>query len=157
VLLKLLNQLGNVVAAPFHKQTLMEVGNEYYVDESFTLTTIPSGFGLNSGIWIMTANSDSSNTSANYLSFDVDRNVTVFVAYDSVATTLPNWLSSFSNTGAQIQVSQSGASFKVYCSSLTPDTCDSLPSGTVTVTLGGNLASPAAGAQNNYVVIVVPQ
>ena len=142
-----LENLSDSSSTPYHKQNLIEVGDKYYVDETFTITSIPSGLGLNNGIWIMTANSDSSNTDNNYLSFDVDRNITVYVAYDSGASSLPNWLGGFSNTGEQLQVSQSGTSFNLYNNNFTPGT----------VTLGGNLATGASGATANYIVIVVEQ
>jgi hypothetical protein len=145
-----LEDLSGSTVAPYHKQNLIEVGDEYYVDRTHTITNIPTTLGLNDGRWIMTANDDRMNSSNNYLSFDVDRNVTVFIAYDNRASALPNWLSSsngFNTTGEQINVSQSGTTFNLYSKSFTPGT----------ITLGGNLAAGANGATENYIVIVVEQ
>ncbi len=144
----ILENLKGSTVAPYNKQNLIEVGDEYYVDESFTITSIPGGLNLNNGIWIMTANSDSSNSSNNYLEFDVDRNVTVYVAYDDRATSIPNWLNNnFSLVaGSQINVSQGGGnSLDLYSNSYSAGT----------ITLGGNQATGASGALVNYIVIVV--
>jgi len=143
----ILENLSGSTAAPFHKQNLIEEGDQYYIDRTTTITNIPSGFGLENGVWIMTAENDRANSSNNYLSFDVDRNVTVFVAYDNRAISLPNWLSSFTDTSVQIENSPSSHNFNVFSNSFTPGT----------ITLGGNLAVGANGAQANYIVIVVPQ
>ena len=95
-----LDNLVPSTTAPYVKQNLLQTGNTYYVDATYTLTGIPAS--LNTGRWISTANSDKGNTSTNYLSFDVDRSVTVFIAYDAGATQLPTWMSGYANTGQSI-------------------------------------------------------
>ena len=127
-----------------YKQNLLEAGNIYYVDETYVLTTIP--VELESGIWIMTANSDKDNTNDNnYLSFFVDEIVTVYVAYDSNASVLPDWLNSFTYTGSQLTVTDP------LTSTLELYRADNM---TGNISLGGNLASPASGATSNYIVII---
>ena len=93
----------------------------------------------------MTANSDKGNTNSTYLSFGVDRSVTVYVAYDSGAT-LPGWLSSgFSDTGKQLSTSNSSVpTMKLYSRTY--------PAGAIS--LGGNQAAGGTGAAN-YIVIVM--
>jgi hypothetical protein len=101
-----LENLSPSTGTPFLKQNLLEIGDKYYVDASFTLTGIPSE--LINGRWIMTANNDKGDTSSEYLSFEVERNVTVYVAYDSDATEIPDWLSSsngFTLTSSQLATS----------------------------------------------------
>ena len=100
-----------------------------------------------------TSNSDSANTRTDYLTFTVDRNVDVYVAYDSAATTLPSWLlSEFIDTGLSINVSNSSAPLlRLYKKSFIYGV-DTLVDGSIQ--LGGNLAGGAAGAGANYVVIV---
>jgi hypothetical protein len=135
--------------APFLKQNLLEIGDAYYVDEGFTLTSIPDGLGLEDGVWIMTANADRTKTGNTYISFNVDRNVTVYVAYDHDPSdpnqALPAWLSNFTDTGQQLGVSQSGVKMRLYKANY--------PKGKIV--LDGNLASGAAGAKANYLAIVV--
>ncbi len=147
------NALTGNTAQPFildnltpsnYKQNLIEIGDMYYIDASYTATSIPAA--LDGGIWIMTANADKNNSSVNYLSFSVDRNATVYVAYDAEATTLPDWLSSFTSTGLQFSTTNPAAStLNLYKETV----------GIGTVTLGGNLSGGAVGASSNYLVIVV--
>jgi lysophospholipase L1-like esterase len=146
--------LGNLTpstAAPYLKQNLLEVGDWYYSDTHFTLASIPAE--LDGGVWIMTANADKSNTSASYLSFEVDRPVTVYIAYDAGATAIPDWLkpaNGFSSTGTQLTVSGDASTSQLDLYS------KNYPAGSVT-DLGGNLAAGANGANSNYLVIVIPQ
>ena len=144
----ILNNLSLSTVAPFLKQNLLETGNKYYVDESYTLTNIPSGLGLANGRWIMTANSDVGNTDSVYVSFDVDRSVTVYVAYD-LGAAIPDWLSSsngFNFTGSQLSTSNpSVPTMNLYSKTYTT---------AGTISLGGNQADGATGAAN-YIVIVV--
>ena len=111
------------------------------------LTSIP--VSLQSAIWIMTAQSDSGNSSADFLSFDLDRNATVYVAYDADATGLPNWLnpatSAFTEV-AGLPLTTTQTSYRIF----------SRPVSAGTVTLGGNNAAGAAGASDMYLVGILP-
>ncbi len=118
-----------------------------YTDRTYVATTVPAN--LNNAFLIKTANDDKANKSANLLSFNINQNATVYIAYDPRATALPAWLSSFQKlTGQTIGVNESHInSMQLYSKDFSAGT----------VTLGGSLQSPAAGALNNYFVIVVPQ
>lgn len=118
------------------------VGTPFYIDRSFTITSLPTD--LVNGMLIRTANDDKGNTSANLVSFNVNSPATVYVAYDSRATRIPAWLSSFTLTSSTISQS-TGPAYRIYSRAFA--------AGSV-VTLGGNLQSPAAGAQSNYFAIV---
>jgi len=140
-----LSQAGSCQSPLTYKQNLLEVGNTYYVDQSYTLlNSIPAI--LNDGRWIMTSDLDRDQSNANYLSFNVPETSTVYVAYDANATTLPAWLSSnFTDTGVTIDTDNASApSMRLY----------SQANVLGNVTLGGaNAAANGAGA--NYLVIVV--
>jgi lysophospholipase L1-like esterase len=142
-----LRNLSRSTVSPYLKQNRIEIGDTYYVDETYTVNAIPQGLGLETGVWVMTANADRSSTATPYLSFDVDRPVTVYVAYDADANTLPSWLSGFADTGMFIQVSDPNAisGLRLYSKSY--------PAGTVS--LDGNLAGGGSGADAQYLVIVV--
>ncbi len=140
------------------QQNLLEAGNVYYVDEGFTLSTVPSE--LAEGRWIMTANADRNSTDSDYVSFRVDRDVGdpglyVYVAYDADATTLPGWLSSgsgFVDTGDTITTTNQAAStMRLYRKSFLNST-----ESAIYVTLGGN-SGQLTGAEANYVLVVVEQ
>jgi len=126
------------------EQDLIEVGDEIYLDSSTSVTAFPTD--LADGRWLQTNDSDVSISSNNYLSFDVDRNVEVYVAFDSGATNTPAWLNSFTATGQTISTdSPTAPSYDVYVRSYSAGT----------VVLGGTSANPAANVDANMLVIVV--
>ena len=132
-----------------YKQNILEVGDEYYQDSNFVLNNIPNE--LADGVWIMTQNSDSTNTSDNFLTFDVGSSpVTVYVAYAS-GTTPPTWLTNnFTNVNLSSDLTASGGNVSTF------DIYRRNNDATGTVTLGGNKASGSVGgAIDNYIVIVI--
>ncbi|HIP52503.1 MAG TPA: DUF1080 domain-containing protein [Chromatiales bacterium] len=153
----ILKNLQPSTSAPWLKQNLLEEGDYYYMRRSGTnaeqgtpdptkkLASIPAY--MKSGVWVMTAEEDDSDTSANYASFEVDRAVTVYVAYAQGAT-LPTWLSTWQATGDQVTVSgdPDTTTFDVYQKGFNAND---------TVTLGGNNEGPG-DAPSNYLVSVVP-
>jgi hypothetical protein len=121
----------------------LATGIKYFVDRSDKIKSYPSS--LTEGLLIMTANDDKSQTSADFLSFTINKSANIYVAYDRRAKSLPFWLSSFVGTGERIEVSgDSMGYFKLYRKAY--------PAGKVV--LGGNLASGAKGARTNYIVII---
>ena len=134
------------ILAPLSYQVAPLVeGDRYYIDRSYVLVDIPTAFeGL---VWIKTANDDSKKTTENFLTFTVNRDVQVYVAYDRRAKSLPNWLRSFTPVGQAIAVSDSGA---------TPLNLYTRTFSAGTITLGGNQAAGASGASSNYVVLIAP-
>jgi len=137
-----------------YKQNLLEAdGDPYYVDETYSLTSIPAL--LDGGIWISTANADKVNSRGDYLTFNVDRNVDVYIAYDPAATVLPGWMSGFTDTFQTVSVTDPGAStLKLYHKTYVYGVDTPIDG---TIQLGGNLASGASGANRNYLVIVKEQ
>jgi lysophospholipase L1-like esterase len=124
-----------------YQQNLLEIGDAYYIDQSHTLTDIPAE--LDGGIWIVSENADYTNTSSAFISFQVDRNVEVYVAYDSGVST-PSWLNGFVNANLQItttDIRQMDLYKADFSESDNP------------IELGGNRADGGAGAFN-YLVIV---
>jgi lysophospholipase L1-like esterase/chitodextrinase len=146
---RLISSDCSAVAPTNHKQSLLQVGrnNEYYIDETYTPSSIPAV--LADGIWIMTANAERNNPAATYIRFTVDRPVTVYVAYDAGAGSRPNWLANnFTDAGLNLKVTDpSSPTLHAYKKDY--------PVGTIS--LGGNLAPGASGADSNYVAIVVEQ
>ncbi len=147
----ILNNITSATSAPWVQQNILELGDRYYVDEPYTLNSIPGV--LQGAIWVMAANADQTNASSSFVSFQVDRPVTVYVAYDSGATSLPNWLraaNGFTDTGLSITVSgdPNTSALRLYSKNY--------PSGTIGG-IGGNAASGAAGADSNYLLLVKPR
>ena len=96
----------------------------------------------------MTANSDKDNTDNSFLSFTVDRDVDVYIAYDANAAVIPGWLADdYIDTG--LQINTTNTTTPVYNLYRAPFSAGE------TATIGGNLSGGASGAQSNYFVIVV--
>ena len=116
------------------------VGDEMYVDRILTITSLPTE--LEDAIWIKTKNADKNQTADDFLNFIVTQDAVVYVAYDKAATSLPDWMGGFIDTGHIILKSATG-SFRVYAKVFVAGQ----------VTLGANYATGAAGANTNYVVL----
>jgi lysophospholipase L1-like esterase len=130
-----------------YKQNLRAAGDSYYLDRTYTLTSIPAA--LDGGVWIIPENDDKPNAREDYLEFTVDRDVDVYVAFTPTATTLPNWMGPFSDTGESIGVTAGTPLLDLYSRFYGAGS---------TVTLGGNVAAGlSGGGNNNFVVIVVPR
>ena len=92
------------------------------------------------------ANDDKRQTAADFLTFTLTANATVYVAYDGGATALPAWLDdgTWTDTGDTLAVS--GGARRLYSKSFLAGS----------VSLGGNRMSPAAGVYSNYSIIAIP-
>jgi hypothetical protein len=121
---------------PYEWDTLA-VGKDVYIDRTITYSTIPSKY-LNLQ-YLKTANDDKQSSGSSFLSFVVSQPVTVYVAHDDRITTKPSWMSSFTDTGDDIE------------STDFPRSVFSQDFPTGTVTLGGNGGSSASSM---YSVIV---
>jgi len=88
------------------QETTLYNGMEYYTDRTYTVTSVPGAYlGMD-------------------LTFELFSDVTVYVAYDSRATSLPNWMSGFTYTGNNIYTSLSTQPhLKVYSKSYFEGDC----------------------------------
>ncbi|WP_347160005.1 Ig-like domain-containing protein [Pontibacter chitinilyticus] len=137
--------VSGITASTGSSYTLVSlaVGAKMFTDRTYQITSVPTS--LQGASLIQAANDDKWNTSSTLLTFSLDQSATVYVAYDPRATALPSWLSGWTKLADKIGVNDS----KVSAVNLYSKT---FPAGQVT--LGGNMASPAAGAENNYFVLV---
>ncbi len=120
----------------------LTIGALVYIDRGFTVSSVPTGLaGL---AFIKTANDDKLRTEENFLSFSVNQGVTVFVAYDSRAVSLPNWLSGWTDANETLGTTDVGLNLYSRDFAAGP------------VTLGANSAAGSSGAGSNYSVIVAP-
>ena len=120
-----------------------EVGREYYVDRNYVVTYVPEE--LVRERLIKTCNNDNINSDSRYLAFQLNQPATVYVAYDSRATSVPNWLDGyFTKTDDYIGVSDWAEQLILWKRDY--------PAGDVV--LGGNNAVGATGAKSMYTVLV---
>ena len=124
----------------------LAVGTAVYSDRAYQVTAVPAF--LNEAPFIKTPNDDKANKATEALSFNLTQNATVYIGYDPRATTLPAWMSGWQKLTERVNINDPGTSYMVLYSK-------SYLAGKVT--LGGNLASPAAGAQSQYCVIAKAQ
>ncbi|WP_439882672.1 InlB B-repeat-containing protein [Pontibacter sp. MBLB2868] len=122
---------------------VLDVGVPEYTDRTYLVSTVPAN--LVGTPYIRTANDDKFNTSSTLLTFSISQPATIYIAYDPRATALPAWMNGWQKMTERIGVNDSKISYMELYSK-------AFPAGTVT--LGGNYQSPAAGAENNYFVIM---
>ena len=97
--------------------------------------TIPSEHATLS--WIKTANNDKFNQDEQFITFNVNQNVSVFVGYDARATSVPGWMSDWSNTGLRLETTD--VPLKLYRKNFSANK----------ILLGGN-----NGAASMYLVLI---
>ncbi len=126
-----------------YRPTHLRSFTQAYTDRPYTFTQMPL---LVSGLpAIQPADLDYEATRAKHLHFDLERPATVYVAYQSTATSLPEWLRRFKPEPRHIEIDTPGGRmfFPLYSRNF--------PAGTVT--LGGNQAKGCQGpAFMNYLV-----
>jgi hypothetical protein len=76
---------------------VLSEGESIYVDHGDDFTEIPAEFvGLS---YLKTGNNDKFQTAADFITFDVQAPMVVYVAYDDAIASLPGWLGPWENTG----------------------------------------------------------
>ena len=120
-------------------------GAVLYTDRNYQVTSVTTT--LNNAVFIKTPNDDKFVTATAALSFTISQSATVYVGYDPLATRLPVWLNGWEKLSEKVGINDPRISYlQVYRKSFAAGR----------VTLGGNLASPAAGSKNTYLVAVKP-
>ncbi len=119
----------------------LAVGNDVYVDRTFTYASMP--VDLAGEEYILTANDDKNGTGSDFLTFDLASDATVYVLFDVRASALPAWLSDWTATGDVVTTTD--VDRDVFSKAFTAGT----------VVLGGNADSPMAGASSMYSVVAV--
>jgi len=128
-----------------YAQAKLVVGATFYTDRDYRITSVPAS--LSNQVFIRTPNDDKYVKTSPAVSFSVNQTVTVYVAYDPLATQLPNWMIGWQKLTDKIGINDPRISYlEVYSKTY--------PAGTVSV--GGNFASPAVGSKNTYIVVVKP-
>ncbi|MEE9611748.1 MAG: hypothetical protein V3W19_10870, partial [Desulfatiglandales bacterium] len=135
----------DVGPADYQVAARLEAGSVYYIDSPHKVTSLPTG--MEELIWIKTANRDKDETIQDFLYFATTRAVIVYVAYDSRASSLPNWLVTFTNTGTSIGTTDGALNVYAKFFPLGP---------TGQILLGGNKALGASGDNSNYIVALRP-
>ncbi len=121
----------------------LDVGKHYYIDRNYVITSAPNE--LKRVRMLMTSNNDRMSTVSRYMALKLSQPAFVYIAFDSRATSVPNWLEArFSKTGYQIGVSDNARMLDVWQGFFEYGT----------VLLGGNQASGSVAAQSMYLVLI---
>ena len=128
----------------------LKTNEKVFTDRTYTVTALPPY--LEGASFIQTAAADKEDVSDTFLTMFLQKQVIVYVAYDPRATSLPAWLTGWKKTGDIIQISDPEPGYLELYSKLVENSLYPDP-----FLLGGNLASPAAGAQQNYMVAAVEE
>lgn len=115
-----------------------KTGADFYTDRNYTFKELPSF--LVDGEFIKVKNGDKTKSSSDYLKFELKKSSDLYVAYDARADKLPEWLRSWEDTEYTLKTSDNV--FDIYRKA----------SQSGSLTLGGNMASGASGAESNYIL-----
>jgi hypothetical protein len=118
----------------------LTVGDAYYIDREYTITSIPDS--LEGLLWIRTANDDKVDRNDDFLHFVLNEASIVYVAYDSKIASLPKWLAGWKGLNEKI-VDSRGTQFDVFV--------QEYPAGEVI--LGGNCGTMD---DNMYFILISP-
>jgi hypothetical protein len=120
-----------------------DIGREYYLDRNYVITYLPDF--LQMARMIMTANGDRSVSATRFLTLSLSHAAFIYVAYDTRAVSVPNWLDvAFTKTDATIGVSESAEVLALWQGYFEAGD----------VILGGNNAIGAQGVKSMYVVFI---
>ncbi len=90
----------------------LSTGKLQYIDRNYTFTNVPS---LYKDIkYIKTANDDKTSTGNSFLEFDVNCDVTIYVAHNDRISPKPSWLLTFTDTGDDLSAEKTPLPFSIY-------------------------------------------
>ncbi len=95
---------------PAYQLKHLAVGDIYYIDRDYTLSSIPTA--MKDFLWIQTANDDKLSREENFLSFTLTQRSRIYVATDSRMASLPKWLLEWDGAEGQI-VDSRGTRFDI--------------------------------------------
>ena len=92
------------ISIPDYRLSQRSIGDSLYIDLADTLVYIPENY--NAVYWLLTAQRDRAVSDANFVSFTVNRETKVTIAYDQAATSVPSWLADWTLRENAIHSSQ---------------------------------------------------
>ncbi|MBN1541103.1 hypothetical protein JW992_03085, partial [candidate division KSB1 bacterium] len=121
----------------------LDAGRVYYIDRNYVLTKVPERF--NNVRMIMTSNNDRGNTQSRYMTLKLTQPAFIYIAYDSRAESVPNWLDArFRKTTYKLGVSDNAKELDLWQGYFENGV----------VSLGGNNAPGARGSYSMYIVLL---
>jgi hypothetical protein len=118
-----------------------------YTDRTYTFQQVP--YILKGASYIATANGDKFVSTRKFISFNVNKDVSVYIAYDDRHSIRPDWLSRFKNTGLDLFIKEPNQRLRF--------SLFKLDHAAGRVDLGGNYPNTDVGNNGMYAVIVDDQ
>lgn len=118
------------ISQPNYYVEKKKVGDQIYSDRNYLITSIPEP--LADFEWIVTANDDKQETGSSFLTFCVNKIVSVVIGYDITIQSLPEWLQGWEQTEMVIQTEDGDFA----CYQKTHPPCE--------ITLGGNAGTSSS-------------
>ncbi len=123
------------------------IGDPVYSDRPYLITQLPES--LNQLTWIETANNDKDLFGSEFISFYVNKRVTLYIAYDTQYTdSLPTWLLQWQETNMTIE--SEDTAYKIYKKEYNPGTI------TLGANTGGSSSSMYLILMDNYTDDISP-
>lgn len=133
--------LSNIT--PDYPTATLAIGDTFYSDRTYTITSLPDE--LKNATAILTANNAKYNTSSSFLTFTVNRNATLYIAYDSGASPFPAWLTeNYTRTEMTVGTTNYDLKYAIWQRSVPPGT----------VSIPGNSNGNPGSVTSNYFVFV---
>lgn len=137
---ELVSSIDHVSSGATYTRTVAANGETVYIDRTYTLSGLPTGFG--GATLIRTRNDDDVVTANPHLLFTLSAAAEVHVAWSTAATTTASWMGGWNNTGVTVSAG-GGGSYRLYRKAFAAGQ----------VALGGNERG-STGASSCYFVIV---
>ncbi len=136
--------IGNLTVSSGQTYEIVQNGLQdgvlVYIDRTYTYSGVP--VLVEGAPYIKTANDDKLSGGSSFITFDVNQNVSVYVAHDDRVIAKPSWMTSFTDNGDDLVIASQ--SHSIWRKDFTAST----------ITLGGN---EGGSSSSMYTVIVVGQ
>lgn len=144
----LITQVSATSGRPYQVAKL-HVGVAAFTDRLYAITAVPAY--LEGASFIQPAMDDKADTTGSFLTMFIKKDAIVYIGYDPRGESIPAWLKSWEKTGDIIGTTDPGSSYlEIYRKVVQYGQVYPQP-----LILGGNLESPAAGSEINYIVAAV--
>jgi hypothetical protein len=123
----------------------LNLGSRVYSDRGYIFTSIPTF--LKEKIYILTANTDKFTEGADFLRFNVNKDVKIFIAHDDEYVQKPSWMKRFNKIYEKLEmtdIDNKTVTFSLYEKEFSKGP----------IVLGGNTNKQDKGDNNMYTVII---
>lgn len=122
----------------------LNINDKLYIDRDYVFTKIP--FKLENVIYIQTANKDKNSNDLNFITFHVDRDISLFIAHSKDIKTKPDWLTNGFDK-LNFNILSNDDDYDLYSTKVSSGK----------VILGGNIQDENDADKSMYSIIIIPE